>query len=81
LPLDNLPLMDGPGRKRIIVVGGGIAGLTAAYTLQKDGFDVANARRIAGVWIDGARIDNGAALPSRTRPLQPSSTSMVDAQE
>jgi oxygen-dependent protoporphyrinogen oxidase len=26
--------------KKIIVVGGGIAGLTAAYTLQKDGFDV-----------------------------------------
>jgi|CXWL01.1.fsa_nt_gi oxygen-dependent protoporphyrinogen oxidase len=25
---------------KIIVVGGGIAGLTAAYTLQKDGFDV-----------------------------------------
>jgi oxygen-dependent protoporphyrinogen oxidase len=26
--------------RKIIVVGGGIAGLTAAYTLQKDGFDV-----------------------------------------
>lgn len=26
--------------KRIFVVGGGIAGLTAAYTLQKYGFDV-----------------------------------------
>ena len=26
--------------KKIIVVGAGIAGLTAAYTLQKDGFDV-----------------------------------------
>ena len=26
--------------QRIIVVGGGIAGLTAAYALQKDGFDV-----------------------------------------
>ena len=27
-------------RRPIIVVGGGIAGLTAAYTLQRDGFDV-----------------------------------------
>jgi protoporphyrinogen oxidase len=25
--------------RKIIVVGGGIAGLTAAWTLQKDGFD------------------------------------------
>ncbi len=27
-------------RERVLVVGGGIAGLTAAYTLQKQGFDV-----------------------------------------
>ncbi len=27
-------------QRKIIVVGGGIAGLTAAYTLQKDGFEV-----------------------------------------
>jgi oxygen-dependent protoporphyrinogen oxidase len=32
--------MDATARKRIIVVGGGIAGLTSAYTLQNDGFDV-----------------------------------------
>lgn len=53
--------------RSIIVVGGGIAGLTAAYTLQKDGFDVTVLERndVAGGRMRSERhgdfiVDRGA---------------------
>ena len=56
------------GKKKIIVVGAGIAGLTAAYRLQKAGFSVTvleSENRIGGrattVKKDGYSIDPGAS--------------------
>ena len=48
--------------KKIIVVGGGIAGLTAAYTLQKHGFDVEVLER-----NDDGRRPHAQRAPRRLR--------------
>ncbi len=57
----------------VIVVGGGAAGLAAAYTLRRQGVEVtlfeAGSRvggRMAGDEIDGCRIDAGAQMFSAT---------------
>lgn len=62
--------------KQIIVIGAGIAGLTAAYTLQKHGFDVQvleGAGRVGGRMTtdvtDGYIIDRGAQFLSTAYPI------------
>ena len=47
--------------KKIIVVGAGIAGLTAAYTLQKDGFDVEVLERNDAVLRNGKFVSGNYA--------------------
>lgn len=55
--------------RRVLVVGAGVAGLGAAYTLRKRGLDVtvfeASSRpggRLAPEWVEGFRIDLGANI-------------------
>ncbi|MFJ8586545.1 protoporphyrinogen/coproporphyrinogen oxidase [Streptomyces sp. NPDC093595] len=69
-------MKDGPtthpsarSQHRILVVGAGIAGLSAAFRLQRAGYDVSvleSSSHVGGrMWteeIDGYRIDTGAAL-------------------
>lgn len=59
--------MAGKKGKRVIIIGGGAAGLSAAYTLKKRGVDpiLLEARdsvggRLGGDWVDGFCLDDGA---------------------
>lgn len=61
---------------QVIVVGAGIAGLTAAYHLQENGVDVnvleASSRvdgRIVTDFVDGYIIDGGAQFLSSAYPI------------
>ena len=59
----------GNAKPRVIVVGGGAAGLAAAYTLRRQGINVAlfeasnhAGGRMAGETVDGFYIDTGACI-------------------
>ena len=59
--------MAGKKGKRVIIIGGGAAGLSAAYTLKKRGVDpiLLEARnsvggRLGSDWVDGFCLDEGA---------------------
>ncbi|MFF8092921.1 protoporphyrinogen/coproporphyrinogen oxidase [Streptomyces sp. NPDC016675] len=69
--MDNRPTspLSARARQKVMVVGAGIAGLSAAFRLQQSGYDVTVLERSAHVggrmWteeIDGFRVDTGAAL-------------------
>lgn len=61
-------------KRRVVVVGGGAAGLAAAYTLRNQGIDVtlfeASHRaggRMAGEVVDGFYVDSGACIFHETQ--------------
>jgi len=61
---------------QVIVVGAGIAGLTAAYHLQNNGVDVVvleSSSRVGGRMVtdvvDGYVIDGGAQFLSSSHPI------------
>ncbi len=62
--------------KKIVILGAGITGLTTAYLLNKEGFDVTVLEKknevggsMESVWIDGCLFDRGPNSGLETTPL------------
>ena len=54
---------------KIIVLGGGVVGLAAAYYLTRDGYDVAVVERNAGVGLETSYANGGQLSYSYVAPL------------
>src|SRR4029450_10486080 len=72
---DGVEVVGGVGARRCVVVGAGLAGLVAAYTLRQRGVDVAVLERaprpggrMTSQHVDGFVVDCGAQFLSTGYP-------------